>query len=119
MMKAMADRMIAAQTAEIAEMTTFLAGHNAHRMVMAFDTASMMAMEKMDRAQDTRPLTGDADQDFAQLMTDHHQSAIEMAQALLEYGHDAQLLAMARKMIADQTMEIAELQDWLKTNKGF
>lgn len=118
-MRAMADRMIAAQTTEIAEMTAFLNGHAPHRMVMEFDTASMMAMEKMDRAQDTRPLTGDADQDFAQLMTDHHQSAIEMAQSLLQYGHDAQLLTMARKMIADQTMEIAELQDWLKANKSF
>lgn len=42
-----------------------------------------------------------------------------MAQALLQYGHDAQLLAMARNMIEDQTMEIAELQDWLKASKGF
>jgi uncharacterized protein (DUF305 family) len=118
-MKALADRIIAAQTAEIAEMTTFLAGHNAHRMVMAFDTASMMAMERMDIAQDTRPLTGDADQDFAQLMTDHHQSAIDMAQAVLQYGHEPVILDMAQMMIDDQMMEIKELQEWLKANKGY
>ncbi|MBC7446620.1 MAG: DUF305 domain-containing protein [Hymenobacteraceae bacterium] len=118
-MKAIAGRVIVAQTAEIAEMTSFLAAHNAHRHVMAFDTAARLAMERMDRAQDTRPLTGDTDQDFAQLMTDHHQSAIEMAQAELKYGHEAQMLAMAQKMIEDQLLEIAELQEWLKVNKGF
>lgn len=118
-MKAIADRVIAAQTAEIAQFTSFLTSHNAHRMVMAFDTAAMMAMDRMEVAKDTRPLTGDADQDFAQLMTDHHQSAIDMAQAALKYGHDPMILDMARMIIDDQMMEIKELQNWLKTNKGY
>jgi uncharacterized protein (DUF305 family) len=118
-MKAIADRIIAAQTAEITEFTSFLAGHATHRMVMAAEPAYMMAMERMDVAQDTRPLTGDADQDFAQLMTDHHQSAIDMSLAALKYGHDPMILDMAQMIIDDQMMEIKELQDWLKVNKGY
>lgn len=46
---------------------------------------------KMMRAQDVRILTGDSNVDYAQLLIDHHQSAMEMAMSELKYGDDAQI----------------------------
>ncbi|WP_162630142.1 CopM family metallochaperone [Azospirillum ramasamyi] len=75
--------------------------------------AYMDGMRKMDRDM-SKPMTGDADQDFARMMLAHHQGAVDMAKVQLQYGKDPELLALSRKIIDDQTREIAQLQDWLK-----
>jgi uncharacterized protein (DUF305 family) len=62
------------------------------------------------------PLTGNADVDFVRNMIPHHQGAIDMAEVELAHGKDPALKKMARKMIADQKKEIAEMQAWLKKN---
>lgn len=112
--RAIAQRMISAQQAEIEQFKAFLATHPAHApMVMEFHERAMMAMATMDRNNDLRPLTGDADRDFAQLMIDHHTSAIEMSEDILELGRDTQTKVLARQIIEDQEMEIKELQEWL------
>ncbi|TYZ07236.1 DUF305 domain-containing protein [Hymenobacter lutimineralis] len=119
-MKAIAQRMITAQQAEITQFNAFLTSHPAHApMVMEFMDRAMMAMETMDKNNDLRVLTGDADQDFAQLMIDHHTSAIEMSEDELELGREATPKSMARQIITDQQMEVKELQDWLLANKSY
>jgi uncharacterized protein (DUF305 family) len=119
-MKAIAQRVITAQQAEITQFNAFLAGHPAHApMVMEFMDRAMMVMEMMDKNNDLRVLTGDADQDFAQLMIDHHTSALEMSEDEIELGREATPKAMARKIITDQQMEIKELQDWLLANNSY
>lgn len=75
--------------------------------------AYMQSMQKMNRDMH-RPMTGDADQDFARMMATHHQGAIDMARVELQYGKDPDLKAMAQKVIDDQTKEIQQLQDWMK-----
>lgn len=75
--------------------------------------AYMQSMQKMNRDM-RKPMTGDADQDFARMMATHHQGAIDMARAELQYGKDPDLKAMAQKMVDDQTKEVQQLQDWLK-----
>jgi uncharacterized protein (DUF305 family) len=118
--KAIAQKMITAQQAEIAQFNAFLTSHPAHApMVMEFMDRAMMAMETMDKNNDLRVLTGDADQDFAQLMIDHHTSAIEMSEDELSLGRETTPKTMATKIIADQQMEIKELQDWLLKNKKY
>lgn len=77
----------------------------------------MESMRKMNRAM-RKPMTGNADQDFARMMVAHHQGAVDMARVELEHGTDPDLKAMARKVVDDQTKEIQQLQDWLKQHPG-
>lgn len=46
-------------------------------------------------------------------MIAHHQGAVDMANVVLQFGEDDELEAFARKVIADQSAEIAWLRDWL------
>jgi uncharacterized protein (DUF305 family) len=58
--------------------------------------------------------TGDPDVDFARGMIPHHQGAIDMAKAVLEYGQDPQIKKLAVDIIAAQEKEIEFLRDWLQ-----
>ncbi|GAB2562462.1 DUF305 domain-containing protein [Spirosoma aerophilum] len=120
-MKAMAQQVITAQTAEISQFAQFLQGHTPVPIAAGptYNAEEMESMMKMMRAQDVRILTGDSDVDYAQLLIDHHQSALEMAMSELKYGDDAQIRQMATKIIEDQKKEIGTLQDWLKANKNY
>ncbi|MGV3706481.1 MAG: DUF305 domain-containing protein [Arcticibacter sp.] len=117
-MKAIAQKMITAQTQEIAQLNTFVQGHAAHLNVPEFDTKMMMGMEKMGRNADLQIINGRIDHDFAILMTGHHQSAIEMSKMELDYGTHAEMKTMASKIIEDQEKEIKELQEWLLANNN-
>ena len=118
-MKAIAQRMKAAQAAEIQQFNAMLATLPVGTANPDYDKKDKAAMDKMMRESDLRIITGNTDHDFAQLMIPHHQSAIEMSYALLEHGSDPTLKTMARAIIADQEKEIAELQTWLLVNKGY
>jgi uncharacterized protein (DUF305 family) len=92
-------------------------GHGSMPMDPA-SRADMESMGTMDRGMKANPMTGDADRDFATMMIAHHQGAIDMARVELEHGKDPQMQGMARKIIDDQTREIAELKDWLGKHPG-
>jgi uncharacterized protein (DUF305 family) len=51
--------------------------------------------------------TGDVDKDFALMMIPHHQGAIDMAKAYLQYGKNEELKALARDIVEKQADEIA------------
>lgn len=72
----------------------------------------MSGMEGMQKMQ----MSGDTDKDFAMLMKMHHQQALEMAKPEIAHGKSPELKAMARKIIKDQTKEIAQLDAWMKKN---
>ena len=57
--------------------------------------------------------TGDPDTDFMRGMIPHHQGAIDMANALLEHGTDADTRALANAIILTQKEEIAMMRAWL------
>ncbi|HUC82331.1 MAG TPA: DUF305 domain-containing protein [Flavisolibacter sp.] len=57
--------------------------------------------------------TGNPDNDFAAMMKTHHMGATEMAQAEVAQGTDAEMKAMAQKMIDAQQQEISELNSFL------
>lgn len=76
-----------------------------------FMTIMHAMMEKMDAV----PMTGDPDHDFAMMMRMHHQGAIDMAKENLKSGRNAEMRAMAEKMIQAQQREIAEFTAFLST----
>lgn len=115
-MKEMAQKIIAAQQAEIIQLDAFLAVHNPHQTSMEFHEQMMTEMEKGKKQADLQIINGDIDHDFAMLMTIHHHGAIENSRLELIYGHDAAMKTLANKIIKDQQEEIKQLQDWLLTD---
>jgi len=78
----------------------------------------MAAMDKMNHTMMSMKMTGDPTRDFVLMMIPHHQSAIDMANALLKDPNaDPDIKAMAEKIISDQQNEIDQLNAWLQTHK--
>jgi uncharacterized protein (DUF305 family) len=46
-------------------------------------------------------------------MVPHHQSAIDMANTVLQTTSDPQIKALAEDILAAQAAEIAQMNDWL------
>ena len=67
------------------------------------------AMNKMMAGMAVKP-TGNADRDFVVMMVPHHQGAIDMAQAELQYGHNEKLLRIAQEIVVEQLQEIAAMR---------
>jgi len=76
------------------------------------------AMMKMhDQMKSTIP-TNDPSKDFVIMMKPHHQAAVDMAKAYLEYGHDPELRKMSEHIIISQTKEIGDMDSWLAKHKN-
>jgi hypothetical protein len=73
-----------------------------------FLAQSNAAMMRMDQDMNTKP-TGDIDRDFVAMMVPHHQGAIDMAQAELQYGHNETLRRIAQEIVVEQQQEIAAM----------
>ena len=67
------------------------------------------AMSKMMVGMAIMP-SGDVDRDFVSMMVPHHQGAIDMALAVLRYGHNEQIRRLAQEIIVDQQQEIAAMR---------
>jgi hypothetical protein len=67
------------------------------------------AMNKMMNDMAITP-TGDVDVDFVAMMVPHHQGAIDMAVAVLRYGHNPQIRRLAQEIIVTQQQEIAAMR---------
>lgn len=74
-----------------------------------FMTSVDAAMNKMMADMNVKP-SGNIDRDFVAMMVPHHQGAIEMAEAELRYGHNAQLARIAQEIIVTQQQEIAAMR---------
>ncbi len=96
-----------AQQMQASQMPASMAG-----MTNPADTQYMAAMDRMNRAMATAPMSGNADRDFVAMMKPHHISAVEMARTELAYGKDPLLKKMARDIVASQNREIAEMRAW-------
>ena len=116
--RTIAEQIIESQTAEKAELTAWLESHTPAPDAegQAFDAEMMKVMEKMKNWKDIQVLTGDADNDFAELMIIHHQQATDNAQSILHHGHHDDIKEMANMMIEAQNKEITDLAAWLKEN---
>lgn len=76
--------------------------------------AYMEAMKKMDMPMMQAAQVSDPDVAFVRGMIPHHQGAIDMARAVLQYGKDERVKTWANQIIKAQEAEIAEMQEWLK-----
>ncbi len=74
----------------------------------AFLASNQVAMNRMMAGMTIHP-SGNVDIDFASMMTPHHQAAIDMAKAELQYGTNEQLRRIAQEIIVDQQQEIAAM----------
>ena len=61
-------------------------------------------------------MDGNIDHDFAIMMMPHHQGAIEMAEAELNYGKDPVMRRLAQEILVDQQSEIDAMLLWLNKN---
>jgi Domain of unknown function (DUF305) len=80
-----------------------------HSEEQSFLSENGAAMNKMMAAMMIRP-SGNVDRDFVEMMVPHHQGAIDMAQAELEYGHNEQLRRLAQQIVATQQHEIVVMR---------
>ena len=116
--KAMAQRIIDAQTTEIADLRA-----DAQRLDVTVDDDMMsgsmgelmgvpisMASDEMD---EMVAEADNVDMMFLQMMIPHHASAVVMATEERDNGSDTELKAMAAKVVEDQAKEIGELQAML------
>lgn len=75
-------------------------------------------MEGMQQKMSSISMSGNTDHDFAMMMIEHHQGAIDMAEIELKQGKDPQLKKMASKIIAAQKKEMDEFDTWLKKHEA-
>ena len=99
-----------------------------HHMASAVDTQSqtqpphimayMDIMNKMHQAMSAGVQAKNADVGFAKGMIPHHEGAIAMAKVQLQYGKDAEMKALAQKIVDTQQSEIKYMQAWLAKNEA-
>lgn len=78
----------------------------------------IMSMESMHKKMAAMWMTGYTDLDFAMMMREHHQGALDMAQVELQKGKDPQMQKMAADIVAAQKKEIAEFDAWIKKHEA-
>ncbi|WP_233899516.1 DUF305 domain-containing protein [Pseudonocardia dioxanivorans] len=135
--KQLATRIQQAQGPEIEQMRGFLTAWGEPETGPTATSGSMGGMDHsgMSQATSTMPMpqgmpgmmtgqqmqqlgqaTGaDFDRMFLQMMTEHHNGAIQMAQTELAEGQSPAAKALAQKIIQDQQSEITEMQNLLST----
>ncbi len=76
----------------------------------AFLAQNDAAMTKMHAEMMGVQPTGDVDVDFVNMMVPHHQGAVDMARAVLRYGHNEQIRRIAQEIVVDQQQEIVAMR---------
>ena len=121
-MRQMAEKIKADQQKEIADLDK-VAGRldGSAKNYTPKDPADKFQM-KLDQSMKPMmaPMTpsGNVDRDYAMMMVAHHTSAVQMAEAEVAMGKDAETKKMAQMMVAAQTKEIQQFNDWLTKNGG-
>lgn len=111
---------IADRQSEQQELNAFLKGHTPEPSVTGqeYNNQMMESMKKSKNLKDIVVLTGDAVEDFSQLMLVHHQAAIDNAQGITHHSHHQEIMDMAKTTTASQTQEIKELFARLIANRN-
>jgi uncharacterized protein (DUF305 family) len=120
--RALAERVLAAQQPEIDQMEGWLAAwgeeggsHAGHDVA---GTSDMAGTSEDDTAALAAASGTDYDRLFLEQMTAHHRDAVEMAQREQAEGTAPEAVALAERIEADQTAEIAEMAGLLQQLGG-
>ena len=106
--------MLPAAHAQMKESMPAMQGNMAASSAMPGGGMDMKGMMKnMSGKMASMPMSGHPDVDFAMMMRIHHQGVIDMANAELSSGKDAQMKKMAKSIIAAQKKEIAQFDAYL------
>jgi uncharacterized protein (DUF305 family) len=110
--KALADRISAAQGPEIATMKAWLKEHGKAAKSDGHDHASMPGMATEAQLKKLSAAKGKAfDELFLTLMITHHAGAITMATDVKAQGNNIRIEEMADDVVAQQTSEINRMRD--------
>ncbi|RYV52147.1 DUF305 domain-containing protein [Pengzhenrongella frigida] len=119
--KALGERIAAAQEPEILDMTSWLVAWGEQSAAdvdmdgMDMGGMDMGGLSQDEAMADLTAATGEGfDRRFLELMIEHHRGAIEMADAELASGSSPQALALARAIIEAQNAEITEMEQLLQ-----
>ena len=118
--KTMAQNIVTAQEAEIAQFKSILKDYKMPEMKKeAGETHNELGetMEKMESKMNGIAKTGNADKDFLMMMIPHHQSAVTMGEDELSHGKNLELKKMAQKIMEDQSKEIKQFEAMLAKMK--
>jgi uncharacterized protein (DUF305 family) len=109
---ALAERIKAAQQPEIELMEGWLEDWGVEMPEGAMDHGDgMMSQADMDALENAGG--AEASGLFLDQMIEHHEGAIDMAEAQIAGGENADAIALAEKIVADQTAEIDEMRELL------
>ena len=87
-------------------------------MNMQTADGDMMASMNSSMAKMTEvKMSGDFDQDFANMMIEHHQGAIDMSEQEIKTGKEGKIKEMAQQIVTSQNKEQTVLKDILKNYK--
>ncbi|GEO07304.1 MULTISPECIES: DUF305 domain-containing protein [Adhaeribacter] len=111
----MAKQTLSAQKEEQEKLQKFVSSHQPAAADTAASMKLMQPMKTMMTSMDHN-MKGTTDHHFASLMSMHHQSAIDMANAYLPNAKVPEIKAMAQKIIKDQEKEIQQLDTWLQAH---
>lgn len=64
----------------------------------------------------SQEMTGNVDQDFAQMMITHHQGAINLSDQVMQSGDNSEIVEWARKVSQTKQQEIDQLQTYAGNN---
>jgi uncharacterized protein (DUF305 family) len=117
-LKTMAQAIISAQNKEITGMTSWQSswGYPASSGSNMTDHSAMGMEDNMaGMTNQLKDLSGDAfDIKFLELMTLHHQSAIDMSRPAAKNAQHQEVKTLAQAIISAQTTEIKQMQAWQK-----
>ena len=118
--KTMAQNIVTAQEAEIAQFKNIIANYKMPEMKEESKDAHNElgeTMEKMETKMKGMAKTGNADKDFLMMMIPHHESAVTMGEDELSHGKNLELKKMAQKIMEDQSKEIKQFEAMLAKMK--
>ena len=114
---ALARQIKAAQQPEVDTMTTWLASWGAEPMMGHEESAAPAGMGGMmtaDQLRELGALEGEAfDRRWLEMMVEHHEGAVEMAEDVIAAGRHAPTRALAVAIIEAQQTEIAQMKAML------
>ncbi len=110
--KALADRIRAAQAPEIGVLKAWLQARDLSTDVAGHDHGTMRGMQSPEAMRQLADARGaEFDRLFVRMMTDHHAGAVEMSTNLLKVGVEPMLLEFANSVAVEQNVEINRMRE--------